>query len=116
MQGRGWSIGGTAMSRKARRQNRQKRQRRGPSSPGASTRSNVVVPRPVSGNDRFVQVAELAEWFSVTPAAVRQWGRHGKLPLRRLFGDTGPLGMSESAALAIIRGETNGGEHGKPES
>lgn len=66
------------------------------------------------GGQRWLVVADLADLLGgVTPRAVRQWGTQGKLPLRRLFGDSGPLGMSEGEFSAFLSG---GGTHGKSDS
>ena len=56
--------------------------------------------------ERFVYVKEIAERLSVTPTAVRQWRRQGKIKLRKVFGTTGYFGMPESELEKLIRGET----------
>ena len=66
---------------------------------------------PVPGGERWVPVSEIAARLGgVTCHAVRQWGRQGKLPLRRLFGDSGTLGMSEGELSAFLRRRRARGE------
>lgn len=55
--------------------------------------------------DRFLLVNEIAQRCGVGATAVRKWNREGKLPLRKLFGATGPYGMPESQFVRLIRGE-----------
>lgn len=55
--------------------------------------------------DRFVLVIEIAERFGVGSAAVRQWGRQGKIKLRKMFGTSGRYGMPESELVKLINGE-----------
>lgn len=65
-------------------------------------------------SDRFLTVAEIADRLGFTDQAIRKWGRENKLPLRKLFGSMGPLGMAESQLTAIITGHGPGAEHGQP--
>lgn len=59
-------------------------------------------------SERFVYVNEIANRLGVTATAVRQWGRQGKINLRKLFGTEGMYGMPESQLLRIINGECEG--------
>ncbi len=58
-----------------------------------------------SAPDRFVFVKEIAERFEVGSPAVRQWGRQGKIKLRKIFGTSGRYGMLESELTNFINGE-----------
>lgn len=72
--------------------------------PATPSQGDTPSPEPC---ERFVLVPEIAERLGgVTQQAVRNWGRAGKLPLRRLFGNTGNLGMPETELRAFIRGTT----------
>lgn len=69
--------------------------------------------RPGQPSDRFLTVPEIAERLGFTDQAIRKWGRENKLPLRKLFGSMGPLGMAESQLTAIITGQGPGAQHGQ---
>lgn len=115
------------MSRKNRRQNRQANRpapsvtgaqpsRVGEPGPAAKPSSPSEPVRPGQPSDRFLTVPEIAERLGFTDQAIRKWGRENKLPLRKLFGNMGPLGMAESQLVAIITGPGQGPgvDHGQP--
>lgn len=101
------------MSRNKRRKNRQKKSKQ-PSNSVAS--ANPIELKPEQKFDepeqveseRFVYAKEIAERLGVSPTCVRKWRAEGKIALRKLFGSSGPYGMSESELCKLIRGEPEG--------
>lgn len=96
------------MSNKKRQKNKKKKSN--PQNTTPQMQHQVAVqPEPASTPDRFVFAKEIGERMGgVGATAVRQWGRQGKIKLRRLFGDRGQYGMPESQLLRIINGECEG--------
>lgn len=81
--------------------------------PAPESSSAAEPSQPGQPSDRFLTVPQIAERLGFTDQAIRKWGREKKLPLRKLFGSMGPLGMAESQLMAIITGQGPGAEHGQ---
>lgn len=92
------------MSNKKRQKNRKKKSK--PQNTVQQVKhQEPAQPEPTSSPDRFVFAKEIGERMGgVGATAVRQWGRQGKIKLRRMFGDSGQYGMPESQLIRIING------------